>query len=32
LFLKADLSHDGSAELDQAEKQKGDRKQESDKP
>jgi acetolactate decarboxylase len=25
-FLKADLSHDGSAELDQAEKQKGDRK------
>jgi acetolactate decarboxylase len=31
-FLKADLSQDGSAELDQAEKQKGDRKPEPGKP
>ncbi|APW61757.1 acetolactate decarboxylase [Paludisphaera borealis] len=31
-FLKADLSHDGSAELDQAEKQKGDRKNEPARP
>jgi acetolactate decarboxylase len=31
-FLKADLSHDGSAELDQAEKQKGDRKPVPGKP
>jgi acetolactate decarboxylase len=31
-FLKADLTHDGSAELDQAEKQKGERNQEPKKP